>query len=288
MPIRQLAGILAFAAALAAQRAHMNATDIPRLPSTPPLARIAYGTAPQQFAELRMPAGKGPFPVVVVLHGGCYGDFAAADYTAPMASALVKQDWATWNVEYRREHEPGGGWPGTFLDAAGGVDALRQAAGKYSLDLGRVVLMGHSAGAQLALWAAARKRVPRSSEVYMADPLPVRGVVSLAGIVDMRAFAEYGRQPCGERHIRVMGGMPDKQPARYAAVSPSELLPLGVPQVLIWGADDLVVPESLFRDYEKRSGAEVMTLPGEAHHDLCVPEGPGWNRIVEAIRRLLG
>jgi acetyl esterase/lipase len=271
----------------------MSPTDILKLPSQAALAKVAYGPAPQQFAELRLPAGKGPFPVVAVFHGGCYGDFAAADYTAPLASALLQEGWATWNLEYRREQEPGGGWPGTFRDAGNGVDALRQAATKYPLNLDRVVVMGHSAGGQMALWVAARKRVPRGSPVYMENPLPVRGAVSLAGIVDMRAFAEYGRQPCGERHIRVMGGTPGQQPARYAAVSPAELLPLGIPQVLVWGSDDTVVPESLFKDYERRARAahdriEVVVLEGESHHDLCVPNGPGWTRIVAAIRGLLG
>ena len=271
----------------------MNATDIPKLPSQPPRAKIAYGPAPQQFAELRVPAGAGPFPVVAILHGGCYGDYAAADYTAPMATALLKEGWATWNLEYRREQEPGGGWPGTFLDAGNGVDALRASAAQYRLDLNHVVPMGHSAGGQLALWVAARKRVPHGSEVYMPNPLPVRGALSMAGIVDMRAFAEYGRQPCGERHIRVMGGMPDRWPARYAAVSPSELLPLGVPQTLVWGSDDGVAPESLFGDYEKRARSgpdpvEVIVLKGKGHHDLCVPEGAGWSQIVAALRRLLG
>ena len=291
MTIRRLAVLLSFAAILLAQKGHLSPSDIVKLPSQPPLAKISYGSAPQQFAELRLPAGKGPFPVIALLHGGCYGDYAAADYTAPMATALLKEGWATWNVEYRREHEPGGGWPGTFLDAGNGVDALRQAAGTYPLDLSRIVTMGHSAGGQLALWVAARKRVPQTSEVFMANPLPVRGVVSLAGIVDMRAFAEYGRQPCGERHIRVMGGTPDRQPARYAAVSPIEILPLGVPQVLIWGAEDTVVPEMLFRDYERRAGAqdhvEIITLAGEAHHDLCEPGGPGWSKTTAAIRKLL-
>ena len=275
-----------------AQKAHMSPTDIPKLPSQAAVARIAYGSAPQQFAELRLPEGKGPFPVVVVFHGGCYGDYADVSYTAPMASALIKEGWATWNAEYRREQEPGGGWPGTFLDAGHAVDALQSAAGKYPLNLGKIVLIGHSAGGQLALWTAARKRVPRTSEVYMENPLPVRGAVSLAGIIDMRAFAEYGRQPCGERHIRVVGGMPDRQPSRYAAVSPAELLPLGFPYSLIWGAEDSVVPERLFKDYEQRArdahdAVEILSVPGQSHHDLCVPGGPAWAGIVAAIRRIL-
>ena len=282
---------IGLAATLFAQKRHLSPADVLKLPSEPAAAKISYGNAPQQFAQLRLPVGKGPFPVIALLHGGCYGDFADVEYTAPMATALTKEGWATWNVEYRREQEPGGGWPGTFLDAGNGVDALRQAAGKYPLDLSRVVTMGHSAGGQLALWIAARQHAPRSSEVFMANPLPIRGVVSIAGIVDMRAFAEYGRQPCGERHIRVMGGTPDRYPTRYAAVSPAEILPLGVPQVLIWGADDTVVPEMLFRDYERKAATgdrvEVITLPGEAHHDLCDPGNPGWKSIVGAVRKLL-
>jgi acetyl esterase/lipase len=290
--VRKFAISFSLAAASLAQKTHIGASDVVKLPSQPPLARIAYGPAPQQFAELRLPAGKGPFPVIAILHGGCYGDYATLSYTAPMATALLKEGWATWNIEYRREQEPGGGWPGTFLDSGNGVDALRAAAGKYPLDLNRVVTIGHSAGGQLALWVAARKRVPSSSEVYMANPLPVSGAVSMAGIVDMRAFVDYGRQPCGERHIRVMGGLPDRWPARYAAVSPAELLPLGIPQVLIWGADDTVVPESLFHDYENRvrAGGEnvrIVTLPGEGHHDLCDPGAPGWARITGALRGLL-
>ncbi|MBZ5725858.1 MAG: alpha/beta hydrolase [Acidobacteriia bacterium] len=279
-------------AAVSAQTKPLTAADVVKLPSQAALAKIAYGSAPQQFAELRLPAGTGPFPVAVVIHGGCYGDYAAADYMAHLASALVKEGWATWNLEYRREHEEGGGWPGTFLDVGNGADALRQAAARYPLDLKRTVAMGHSAGGQLALWLAARRRLPRSSELYAEHPLPLKGVLSLAGIVDMRAFAEYGRGPCGERHIRVMGGTPAQQPARYAQVSPAELLPLGVPQVLVWGAEDRIVPESLFLDYERRARAagdavEVIVLPQAGHHDLNSAEAPGWPRIAAALRRLI-
>jgi acetyl esterase/lipase len=281
-----------FAVVLVAQTVHMSPADVEKLPSQPPLAKIAYGKASQQYAELRMPEGRGPFPVVAILHGGCYGDYASATYTAPIATALLREGWATWNVEYRREQEAGGGWPGTFLDAGNGIDALRQAAQKYQLDLSRVVVMGHSAGGQLALWVAARKRVPANSEVSMVNPLPVRGAVSLAGIVDMRAFAEYGRGPCGERHIRVMGGTPEQRPARYALVDPAELLPLGIVQHLIWGAEDTVVPERLFKDYEKRAQAsgdrvEVTVLERTGHHDMCSPKAPSWIQIVAAIRAIM-
>src|SRR5262245_55590246 len=137
----------------------LNSADILKLPSRPAAARIAYGNAPQQFAELRKPAGTGPFPVVVVIHGGCWIGYASADYTAHLASALLKEGWSTWNLEYRRGHESGGGWPGTFLDVGKGVDALRDAASVHALDLQRVAVIGHSAGGQLALWTGSRNRV---------------------------------------------------------------------------------------------------------------------------------
>ena len=134
----------------------LTRNDIPLLPSDPAVARIAYGPDANQFADLRLPPGAGPSPVIAIFHGGCWAEFADLAYTAPLASALTREGWATWNIEYRRIHQPGGGWPGTFDDAARGVDALREAARQYPLDFSRVVVIGHSAGGQLALWTASQ------------------------------------------------------------------------------------------------------------------------------------
>jgi acetyl esterase/lipase len=284
--------LLVLVVKLSCQTHRLNAEDILKLPSQAPAAKISYGAASQQFAELRTPAGAGPFPVVIVIHGGCWVQYADTSYTAPVASALVKEGWATWNLEFRRAHEQGGAWPGTFQDVGQGVDALRDSAAKYHLDLSRVVVLGHSAGGQLALWAAGRKRIPRESPLHAANPLPVRGVVSLAGIADMRAYAEHGPQGCAEGALRVMGGTAAEQPARYAAASPIELLPLGTPQVLVWGEEDNIVPEKLFETYEanaKKAGdsLEIIRIVGSGHHELCSPQTASWPKIVAALRRLL-
>jgi len=197
----------------------LNSNDILKLPSQPPAAKVSYGPASQQYAELRLPAGKGPFPVVVVIHGGCWIQYATTEYTSHLASALTKEGWATWNLEYRRAHEEGGAWPGTFLDTAHGIDALRNTAAKYPLDLNRVVAMGHSAGGQLALWAAGRTRIPPGSEIHTANPLPLRGVVSLAGIADMRAYAEHGPSDCTGGEYRDLGVRRSERPHHALAAA---------------------------------------------------------------------
>jgi acetyl esterase/lipase len=130
----------------------------------PAANRIAYGTGALQFGELRVPAGRGPHPVVIIIHGGCWvaklgklDDRAVAlDLVRPIAADLTAHGFATWNLEYRRLGNDGGGWPGTFQDIAAGADHLRQIAAKSQLDLSRVVAIGHSAGGHFALWLAAR------------------------------------------------------------------------------------------------------------------------------------
>jgi acetyl esterase/lipase len=271
--LRQLPNALALALLPAAPAfAQMNAGDIVKLPSRPPDAKVAYGPAPRQFAELRLPAGKGPFPVIALLHGGCWIEYADAGYMAHLATELSKEGFATWNVEYRRASDPGGGWPNTFDDAEAGVAALRAAASKYPIDAGRAVVMGHSAGGQLALYTGSRLKLP---------------AISIAGVVDMRAFAAIPQKDCAEGQFRAVGGTPAEHPERYAKVSPAELLPLGIRQVLIWGEKDTIVPESLFTEYEKRAGgAEIVRIAGAGHHDLCAAKGAAWDALKAAAARL--
>ncbi|HEY1342584.1 MAG TPA: alpha/beta hydrolase [Bryobacteraceae bacterium] len=290
--VMRTAAALGAASMTAACQTPLRPADIVKLPSTPPSAHIPYGSDPNQFADLRLPAGGGPFAVVVVIHGGCWAEYADVTYSASLASALARDGFATWNLEYRRVHQEGGGWPGTFLDVAHGIDALRGAVREHPLDLNRVVAIGHSAGGHLALWDASRGRQPKDGPLYVADPLPLRGVVSIGGIPDLRAFAEYASDPCGGRHIKLMGGSSAEHPDRYALGSPAERLPLGVPQALVWGERDAVASHRTFADYEAKAKAAgdaltVVIVPGAGHHDLMSPELPAYKAIVGEIRRLL-
>ncbi|MGI8432206.1 MAG: alpha/beta hydrolase family protein [Chthoniobacterales bacterium] len=225
---------------------------------------------------MRLPKGAGPFPVIVLVHGGCW--MAEFDYTymTRLAAWLAERGFATWTMEFRRVGEAGGGWPGTFLDVAKATDQLRQIAQTAPLDLQRVFAAGHSAGGQLALWLATRSRLPNDSELYRADPLPIRGVLGLAAVTDLAQYRHGPPDSCHGSVDRLMGGGPEKFPRRYAETSPRQLLPLGVPQIFIQGEADPIVAPAPVRAYveaAKKAGdrATLLPLAGAGHFEASIP-----------------
>ena len=265
--------------------------QISGLPAPPADKRVSYGDDSLNFGDLRLPPGAGPHPLAVVIHGGCWRSENDLRHASHLSAALTRAGIATWTIEYRRIGDAGGAWPGTFVDVARGIDYVRTLARRFPLDLRRIVLVGHSAGGQLALWVAARHHLPRSSPLFCADPLQVRGVVSLAGITDLRSFS-VGSAYCNASVAPLLGGTPEKVPERYAQTSPIELLPLGVPQRLLHGALDRFVPveQSLGfarRAKEKGDDAEVQLIEGAGHFDLIAPFAPAWTRVEQAVVSLL-
>ena len=262
-----------------------------RPPGTPvrttmPFERIAYGASPQQYGELRRPASGLASPVVVVIHGGFWQSQDDLSLMVPVCEALARDGYATWNIEYRRVGDPGGGWPGTFLDVGASTDHLRTIAPRNGLDLGSVVTLGHSAGGQLALWLAGRRWI-REGELQTAKPIKLRGAMALAGIVDLEHAYELGMAPVGQ----LMGGSPLEVPDRYAVGDPAALIPLGVPQVLVHGSADAIVPEALSAGYQREAtsrGDEVrlVELPGTGHFELIDPTTPAWAATRESLRSL--
>ena len=239
-----------------------NSEDI--LTDPPPPAadeRLAYGLEPLQFGDLRLP-GVERAPVAVVIHGGYWKATYNLIHTGHLCRALTEAGIATWNVEYRSVGVPDGGWPVAGEDVALAVEFVRE----LPVDHERVVLVGHSAGGQLALWAGKRAQLP---------------VVALAPVSDVRESA----QRTG----------PDGAPAQFmppeyfAEGSPLELLPLGVPQILIHGTEDDGVPYAMSERYVEAAGreAELITLKGVGHFEPIDPLDRQWPRTLEAIRRLL-
>jgi acetyl esterase/lipase len=287
-----LVSVVASASLFAAQQ-RLRPADVDALPSKPADTKIPYGTDPLQFGELRLPRGKGPFPLAVVIHGGCWvSNFATLQNTAALADALRDGGIATWNIEYRRLDNPGGGWPGTFADVADATDKVREIAEAHLIDLTRVVSVGHSAGAHLALWAAARSKLPKASPLYRANPLPLRAAVALGGPGDLKGFYEYAANICGSNVIdRLMGGAPTAVADRYAHGSPFELLPLKVQQVLIVGVNDGVMPPPAREAYAAaatKAGdrVEIVEVPG-GHFEVIAPGSAAWPTVRDKILSLV-
>ncbi len=253
-------------------------------------ARIPYGDSPHQFGDLRLPSGAGPHPVVVVVHGGFWRAKYSLEHVGHLCADLTQRGYATWSLEYRRVGHPGGGWPGTLEDVARGTDFLRTLAGTHQLDLGRVVALGHSAGGHLAAWLGARARLTPGGVLYREDSLRPRGVVALAGVVDLEeAFARRLGAGIVEDFL---GGTPAQVPERYREASPAALQPLGVPQVLVHGTEDEDVPVALSERYCERGQAlgdpvRLVRLPGAGHFEVIDPRSREWPSVVDAIASLL-
>ena len=234
--------------------------------------------------------GAGPIPTVIVIHGGFWKAKYTLDHIGHLCGALTSNGIATWNVEYRRIGDEGGGWPNTLLDVGGACDHLREIAGHYNLDLGRIVVTGHSAGGHLAAWVAGRHRIPKVDPLYMADPLPVAACVPLAGVVDLRLC---WRMKLSNGIVEdLMGGSPDDVPERYATASPGDLLPIGVKQALIHGTGDPDVPYAISDLYVERAralgdDAELVTLKGAGHFEVIDPMSKEWPVVRDTILRVM-
>jgi len=274
------------------------ATDIPEAlltwpdllgrPRPAPDSTIAYGSDRFQKVDVWLPAGKGPFPIVLMVHGGCWTtSIADRRLMNWIANDLRGEGVAVWSIDYRGVDRPGGGYPGTFADAAMASDALATHAARFGLDTSRIVAVGHSAGGHLALWLAARPKLPVSSMLYNAHPLPIAHVVSLGGLPDLEAVAASPDNGCGTDVIAQLVGAPSlSHPDVYADTSIQRLLPIGVPQDLVNGREDSIVPMRLATRYvaqAEKAGdtANLHIVPATGHVELVAPETAAW---VEAKR----
>ena len=270
--------------------------------ATPPAnERLPYGKSPLQFGELRLPSGTGLFPVAILVHGGCWAaklgnlpeTVTSFELLRPIAAALATAGIATWNVEYRRLGNEGGGWPGTYQDLSRATDYLRELAPRYHLDLKHVVAVGHSSGGQLALWLAARSKLPKSSMLYTDSPLPLNGVVSVDGPPDLEADRAIEQSACGGPVItQFVGGTPAEFPSRYREGSASGLLPIGTKQEIFVASTLGEKWTTLFKQYvtaAEKAGDPVrlLTMDGAGHFDGINPKAPASQAVMASVQSLV-
>jgi acetyl esterase/lipase len=265
-------------------------------PAPPPDLTVRYGQHPDQVADLRLPPGRPAGPLVIVVHGGFWRAAFDRTHTGPLAADLAGRGYPVATIGFRRMGQEGGGWPGTFDDVkaaiaavsdlvtgAVGSDAIAAARGRSAAEpevkrpeLGgtRPILVGHSAGGQLALWYARRA------------PHAVRGVVALAPVADLTMAYDMG---LGDNAVdALLGGGPDDVPDRYAEADPARNLPLGVPAVVIHGTDDDRVPVAVGRAYvaaARAAGDDVtlVELRGVEHFAVIDPLSGAWPAVVDAL-----
>jgi acetyl esterase/lipase len=249
---------------------------------------------------MRVPAGTGPFPVAILVHGGCWSAklkelpeaVSSFELLRPIASALAEAGIASWNIEYRRLGNEGGGWPGTYQDLSRATEMLRDLATRYHLDLSRTIAIGHSSGGQLAMWLVARGRLPKNSPLYIDSPLPLKGVVDIDGPPDLETFRAFEQPMCGGPVItQFFGGTPADFPDRYREGSVAGLLPTGARQELFIRAKPAAL-HGLLEQYvgvAKKAGDPVrlFTFKGDSHFDGINPTAPDWETVMASIRSLL-
>ncbi len=272
------------------------------LSRVPPPAdhRLHYGPGELNFGDLRVPklAAGQKAPVVMFVHGGWWKAAYGLEYAGHLCEALRRKGVATWSIEYRRVGNEGGGWPGTFEDVAAGYEYLSEVAKQFPLDLGRLVVSGHSAGGHLAFWLAGRHHVPAESPVAKPPAmLAMRGVVALAGAVglqmtiDLSGYFTFAHDK--QEVYALMGGTPAAYGERYKAGDPAELLPFNVPQVLVQGTEDNQIPPGLpgrWSERARRIGETVRVemIEGADHFDVVDPESACWPKVEAELLRALG
>ena len=251
----------------------MSAEDILTHPQPPPDERVAYGADPNQFLEVRLPRAKGPHSVLLNIHGGFWRAKYDLAHAGHLCEALRAAGVATFNIEYRRVGNTGGGWPGTFEDIRAAYRFVQQEHSRFHLDLDRLVVMGHSAGGQLALCLAAHET-------------SLRRAISLAGVLDLKkAFALHLSH---DAVAEFLGGKPDAVPEHYREADPMEFSVPHARQWLLHGSEDDTVPPEFSRDYvmkKKKAGesAELLEIPNAGHYDLIDPASEAFQQVKSTV-----
>lgn len=256
----------------------MSAEDILSQPQPDPDQRVAYGTDSHQVIEVRLPTGKSRGRALMNIHGGYWRAKYDLAHAGHLCEALRGAGFATFNVEYRRVGNDGGGWPGTFADIRSAYQFLRQHDSRFGFDARHLAAMGHSAGGQLALCLAAHES-------------SLRAAISLAGVLDLRRA--YSLHLSNDAVVEFLGGKPDEVPDHYREADPMELKISHARQIVIHGMRDDTVPADFSQTYaelKRKRGEHVklVLVPDAGHFELIDPRSDAFRQVEAAVRAACG
>jgi acetyl esterase/lipase len=247
-----------------------SSEDLLNLPAPKPDARVAYGSDHSQFIDLRLPKTRGPHSAAICIHGGYWRAQYDLEYFGHACAAFTAKGLVTANLEYRRVGNPGGGWPGTFDDLRAAYQFVIQNASRYSIDTRRVLVLGHSAGGQLALCLA-------------AHPSELKAAISLAGVIDLQRA--YQLHLSNNAVVEFLGGTPSEVADHYREADPMKLA-IKPPQWLVHGAQDDIVPPDLSRDYAKAKTKEdvhLVMIENAGHFEVVDPRSKAWSEVERIV-----
>ena len=242
----------------------------------------------QNWADLYLPPGDhaaDSIPLVVLIHGGGWQAPIGADVFVGFSRRLAERGLAVYNVEYRRVGL-GGGWPTTFQDVAAALDHVPNVQAAHpSISTENAIVVGHSAGGQLAMWSGTRHNLD-DDEIGAAPRFRPTYAISLAGALDLRQTVREGNP----RALRAMGGRPNQVPDRYASVSPIENIDPDMPVVAMAGtADEVINPNQAGRYIAavRKAGGRgtLVEFPGVKHTEIVDMSAPVFPEVVEIVSR---
>jgi acetyl esterase/lipase len=284
MQIYTILLIMVLSASIKAQNTPlMGMKDVQSFPIKSQSLEIKYGNLEKQKAFLRWVGESEKQPLVVIIHGGCWvSTIADYQFMEPFASALSEAGYSTYNLEYRSLGDSGGGYPGTFEDIINGINYLGELSKSYPIDLNKVIITGHSAGGHLALWSAFSKQLK----------FKPKGIISLAGIVDLISYLEREGKRCGSNVDELMGGLPEELKERYIEFSPEFQADFSQQISLVHGKVDPIVPYSHIQSFEKKGklngqNFKSIGIDEAGHFELVIPQGKSWEIFLNELQLIL-
>jgi acetyl esterase/lipase len=269
-------------------QSNISWTDVRAQPQPNAGIRIAYGDDPRHFGVLRLPGDESRttldeepyYPIIVLIHGGCWLNQFEYDYFDPVADALTSLGFAVWSVAYRRVGDDSGGWPNTYEDVGKAFDFLTNIAHSYPLDLENIIISGHSAGGHLALWLANRS-------AQNPELLSTKAVVGLAAITDLQTYADVPNT-CATAVPRLMGGTFETNPSAYEDATLGADVARFSDIWLLTGSEDRIVPADQAQNFTKiHNSVNHIEIAGAGHFDFTSTKTAAWHKMIEIFTKYL-